>query len=218
MSIHLTLLKDEPAFSPEEAIVCPTCDATYRLVQPEKAERAICSRCHTVLIAPKRKAGMQIIAVALAVVVLIVAAVFFPFLSIRAGGVTNSVSILGTALAFEHGFYRPLALAMILLIVGVPLARAVLSIYVLVPVVLEKPLPPGAKTAFSWVETLKPWSMVEIFVLGCAVALVKVADLANIWFGAAFWMFAALVILVIVQDSYLCRWSVWNSLTHPRKP
>lgn len=209
--------EESKAVTPEEAIVCPTCDAVYRIVMPEKSQRALCARCHTVLVAPRRKAGMQIIAIAIAVVILIVAAVFFPFLSIRAGGVTNSVSILETALAFEHGFYRPLALAMILLIVGIPLARAVLSIYVLVPVVLERPLLSGAKTAFRWVETLKPWSMVEIFVLGCAVALVKVADLANIWFGAAFWMFAVLVVLVIVQDSYLCRWSVWNSLTHPRK-
>jgi paraquat-inducible protein A len=36
-------------------------------------------------------------------------------------------------------------------------------------------------------------------------------------FGVAFWMFSALVVLIIAQDSFLCRWSVWNSLTHPRK-
>ena len=59
--------------------------------------------------------------------------------------------------------------------------------------------------------------MAEIFVLGCAVALIKVADLAVIEFGVAFWMFSALVVLIIAQDSFLCRWSVWNSLTHPRK-
>ena len=46
----------------------------------------------------------------------------------------------------------------------------------------------------------------------CAVALVKVADLAEIGFGTAFWMFAALVVIVLFDDSYLCTWSVWKSL------
>ncbi len=160
---------------------------------------------------------MQIIALAISVAVLVVAAMFFPFLTVRAGGVHNSVSIMSTALAFRGGIYGPLVLAMILLIVLIPLARAVLSIYVLLPIVLERPLLPGAKPAFRWVEALRPWSMAEIFVLGCAVALTKVADVAEIQFGAAFWMFTALVLLVIVQDSLLCRWSVWNSLIHPRK-
>ena len=197
--------------------MCPNCDAAFRLVKPEFAERARCARCHTVLITPKRKAGMQIIALAISVAVLVVAAMFFPFLTVRAGGVHNSVSIMSTALAFRGGIYGPLVLAMILLIVLIPLARAVLSIYVLLPIVLERPLLPGAKPAFRWVEALRPWSMAEIFVLGCAVALTKVADVAEIQFGAAFWMFTALVLLVIVQDSLLCRWSVWNSLIHPRK-
>lgn len=209
-------MSHEPV-TPTDVIVCPNCDAAFRLVKPEFAERARCARCHTVLITPKRKAGMQIIALAISVAVLVVAAMFFPFLTVRAGGVHNSVSIMSTALAFRGGIYGPLVLAMILSIVLIPLARAVLSIYVLLPVVLERPLLPGAKPAFRWVEALRPWSMAEIFVLGCAVALTKVADVAEIQFGAAFWMFTALVLLVIVQDSLLCRWSVWNSLIHPRK-
>ena len=213
---QITNASHEPV-TPTDVIVCPNCDAAFRLVKPEFAERARCARCHTVLITPKRKAGMQIIALAISVAVLVVAAMFFPFLTVRAGGVHNSVSIMSTALAFRGGIYGPLVLAMILLIVLIPLARAVLSIYVLLPIVLERPLLPWAKPAFRWVEALRPWSMAEIFVLGCAVALTKVADVAEIQFGAAFWMFTALVLLVIVQDSLLCRWSVWNSLIHPRK-
>ena len=33
--------------------------------------------------------------------------------------------------------------------------------------------------AFRLAEALQPWSMAEIFVIGCAVALVKIADLAE---------------------------------------
>ena len=201
----------------EGLIVCPVCDATYQLQRPKNGERAVCTRCHKVLIAPRRKAGMQIIAVAVAVVVLITAASVFPFLEISAAGRSNAVSIIDAALSFTQGPMLVLALMTAGFILFVPLVRMLLTLYVLIPVVLERPPARHAIRAFRWAEAMRPWSMAEIFALGCAVALVKVAGLATVSFGPAFWMFGALVVLVIVHDSFLCKWSVWNSLEHPKE-
>lgn len=201
----------------EGLIICPVCDATYQLQRPKNGERAVCVRCHKVLIAPKAKAGAQIIAVSIAVVVLIIAASLFPFLQISAAGRSNAVSILDAALTFTEGPMLVLALLTAAFIIFVPLLRMLLTIYVLVPLVLDRQPARHAIAAFRLSEALKPWSMAEIFALGCAVALVKVADLATVDFGPAFWMFGVLVVLVIVQDGYMCKWSVWNSLEHPKK-
>lgn len=201
----------------EELIVCPVCDATYQLQRPDTGERAVCDRCHKVLISPRRKAGMEIIAISVAVVVLIIAASVFPFLQISAAGRTNSVSILDAALSFADGPLLVLALMTAAFIMFVPLVRMLLTLYVLVPIVLDRPPARHAIQAFRISEAMRPWSMAEIFALGCAVALVKVADLATVAFGPAFWMFGILVVLVIAQDGFMCRWSVWNSLEHPRK-
>lgn len=197
----------------EDLIACPHCDAVYRVTEPQKGERAVCARCHTVLIAPRHRAGKQIIAIALAVVVLVIAATVFPFLSVKAAGVANQSSILDAALAFSSsGLLAVLSLAVAALIVFIPVLRALLVIYVLAPVVRDRPPFPGAIRAFRISEALRPWSMAEIFAIGCAVALIKVADLAQVNFGPAFWMFSVLVILVVVQDSFMCRYSVWKSL------
>ena len=201
----------------EGLIVCPVCDATYQLQRPKNGERAVCTRCHKVLIAPRRKAGMQIIAVAVAVAVLITAASVFPFLEISAAGRSNAVSIIDAALSFTQGPMLVLALMTAGFILFVPLVRMLLTLYVLIPVVLDRPPARHAIRAFRWAEAMRPWSMAEIFALGCAVALVKVAGLATVSFGPAFWMFGALVVLVIVHDSFLCKWSVWNSLEHPKE-
>lgn len=200
----------------DELIVCPQCDAVYHLKRPRVGERARCQRCHKVLIAPRKNAGLRIIAVALAVVVLIISAAVFPFLSIDAAGTKNAVSVLDAALAFSGGPMIFLSLATAGLIIIIPLLRAVLTLYVLVPVVLDRDPARHAMHAFRLSEALRPWSMAEIFAIGCAVALVKVADLANVGFGPAFWMFGILVVLVIAQDSFMCKWSVWNSLENPR--
>lgn len=197
-------------------IVCPTCDATYRYKKPENGERATCQRCKKVLIAPRRNAGLQIIAIALAVFFLILGAAVFPFLTIDAAGAKNAVSILDAALAFSGGPMIFLSLATAALIIFVPLLRVLLTLYVLVPVVLDRPPARHAVRAFRFSEVLRPWSMAEIFAIGCAVALVKVADLAHVGFGPAFWMFGILVVLVVAQDSFMCKWSVWNSLESPK--
>jgi paraquat-inducible protein A len=200
-----------------ELIVCPQCDAVYHLKAPGVGERAVCQRCHTVLIAPRRKAGLTIIAIALATFILIIGATFFPFLTIDAAGNKNSVSVFDSALAFSSGPLVLLSLATAALIMLVPLARAMLTLYVLVPIVLDLPPARHAMHAFRFSQALRPWSMAEIFALGCAVALVKIADLATVGFGPAFWMFGGLVVLVVAQDSFMCKWSVWDSLEHPKK-
>ena len=58
---------------------------------------------------------------------------------------------------------------------------------------------------------------VLMLVLFGAVALVKIADLATVGFGPAFWMFCGLVVLIVAQDKFMCKWSVWNSLENPKK-
>ena len=192
-------------------IACPTCDLVYSVPRLDSQDRAICARCHTVLIAPRRKAGKQLIALALTVLILIVAACLFPFLSIGAAGVSQQATILGTALAFS-GALSILSIAVLFFIVVIPALRLCLLIYVLTPIIRDRPPAPYAREAFALSESLLPWSMAEIFALGCAVALVKLSDMADVVFGPAAWIFAILVVLVVASDRLMCRYSIWRSL------
>jgi paraquat-inducible protein A len=89
-----------------------------------------------------------------------------------------------------------------------------LTFYVALPLVLGKKALPGAATAFRWSEVLRPWSMAEIFVLGCGVALVKIVAMAEVTFGPAFYMFAIAVVLIWVTDRLICRHNVWKGLSN----
>lgn len=192
-------------------MACPKCDFVYSVPEVTSNERAYCHRCHTVLIAPRRKAGKQIIALAASVLILIAGATVYPFLSISVGGQTHSASILETAFAFS-GALTALAVAVLMFIVIIPAVRLVLLIYVLLPVIRDLAPARYAKPAFRMAEALTPWAMAEIFALGCAVALVKLADLADVAFGPAAWMFAAMVLLVVFAENLMCRYSIWRSL------
>ncbi|MSU88414.1 paraquat-inducible protein A [Rhodobacteraceae bacterium 2CG4] len=196
----------------ETLIACHQCDALHRAAEPPTGGKARCRRCGTVLIAPRRGALVRVLAMAITVAVLMLGATFFPFLGITAAGVTNESSVFDAALAFSAGPMVGLSIAVAALIVFVPLLRMLLLIYVLGPLAAGRAAAPQAAWAFRTAEALRPWSMAEIFLIGVAVALVKVAGLATVVLGPAFWMFVALVIVAVLKDGYMCRWSIWQAL------
>ena len=194
--------------SSDTRLACPTCDALYDWPVEEKL---VCHRCHRVLVAPERRAGLWQVLMALATAGLIYGAITLPFLTINRFWMTNDATLIETALAFE-GSLLILSVAVLGLILLLPALRLGLTLYVLMPLVLGTRALPGAATAFRWTEALRPWSMAEIFIIGCAVALVKIVAMAEVTFGPAFYMFAAAVVLLWVQDKMLCRHSLWEAI------
>ena len=200
-----------------ELIACPQCDALYRAVEPGEGEKLVCRRCHHTLVASRSRSFVQIVALAVSILILMTGATFFPFLKIDSSGFSNSASVFDAALAFvDGGIMVALSLVVAALIILIPVLRAALVIYVVAPLAMGRRPLPGARRAFRMSETLRPWSMAEIFVIGVAVALVKVSDIAQVEYGIAFWMFAALVVIIVLQDGLMCRWTIWKTLDTQR--
>ena len=200
---------------PADLIACPRCDALHTESVPRPGARLRCRRCGTVLATPERASVRSVVLLASASAILIVGAVFLPFLSLSVAGLGNESSIVEAALAFE-GPMLPLSLAVLALVVILPLVRMMLVVYALGPSAFGLAPPPGAVRLFGLSEAMRPWSMAEIFTIGTAIALVKVADLANVVYGPAFWMFAVLVVLVILQDALMSRHAIWEMLDAER--
>lgn len=204
--------------APDDLLACPVCDALHRGIAVPPGGRLRCRRCGTVLMTNRRGAMDRTLAAAAASVILMAGALFFPFLELDAAGLHRSASVLDAALAFSSGLMVPLALAVGLLIIVIPVVRALLLGYTILPLRLGRPPLPAARTAFRTASRLKPWSMAEIFIIGVVVALVKVAGMASITFGPAFWAMAALVLLVAYEASSLCERSIWQTLDRTRRP
>ncbi|MEM8788753.1 MAG: paraquat-inducible protein A [Pseudomonadota bacterium] len=196
----------------DDLIACPVCDALHNLKDVPEGHSARCHRCHRTLIAPKTDAYTRIVVLAATAVILMVAALFFPFLELNAGGFSNRSSIFDAALAVSGGWLTPLAIAVAALIILIPLTRFLALIYALWPLVVGRRPWPRARGAFRLADVLKPWAMAEIFIVGVAVALVKIVELASVSLGPAFWAFAALVLVSALKDNFMCRQSIWISL------
>ncbi len=205
-----------PLFTQEialaELVACPTCDTLHRIPQVAPGQRAKCVRCHRVLINPRDRAMTQIVMLALTAAVLMIAAISFPFLTLQSHGLIRDSSVLDAIMAFSDGLMIPLSFAVAALIVVLPLLRLSAIVYVLAPMAIGWAPAKGAIRAFRLSEVLKPWAMAEIFMVGVAVALVKVAGLAQLTIGPAFWAFAALVVVTALNDNFMCRLTIWRTL------
>lgn len=216
-SSALTAVPRSPVWVRDEDLVaCVSCDALFTLPTLPIGARARCTRCHSVIAAPKVRAMTQIVMLAATSVILMVAGVFFPFLELTAAGLTQRSSILDVVLVFFDGPFIGLAIAVAALIIVLPLSRFIALIYVLAPMAFGQRPARGAASVFGWADRMKPWSMAEIFIVGVAVALIKVADLASLSLGPAFWAFVVLVLITTVQDTTMCRLTIWKTLENRR--
>jgi paraquat-inducible protein A len=197
-------------------IACPVCDMLHREVAVPVGGRLRCQRCRAVLLTNRANAIDRAIAGSFASVVLMLAAIFFPFLELSIAGLRRKASLLDAAMAFSSGLVVPLSVATALLIVVIPLVRATALGYTLLPLRIAGRAAPGAAAAFRTACRLRPWAMAEIFLIGVIVALVKIGGMATVSLGPAFWAMAGLVLLVVYEASSLDEWSIWQLLDPAR--
>jgi paraquat-inducible protein A len=206
----------EPCAGPSEAsdelIACTICDALHVVRDVPDRGRLKCRRCGETLLSDPGTAIDILLASSIAVSILLVSAVFFPFLKISASGLNSAASLLDTALAFSEGITAPLTYALFLVIVIIPVFRAVLLVYALLPIRLGRKILPDGRQAFHFACALRPWSMAEVFIIGVIVALVKLGSVASVTLGPAFWELTIIVLIVIIEAAGLNEKTVWRTI------
>lgn len=195
-----------------DLVACPVCDTLHHFSAIPQGGRGSCRRCHHTLATQRANAMTRIVMLAVTATILMISAVSFPFLMIETRGLRQQASVIDTILAYSDGLMVPLSLAMAALIVVLPLTRLAAILYTVAPMALGHRPAKGAAKAFRVAEQLKPWAMAEVFIVGVAVALVKVGGLATLTIGPAFWAFAALVLITVLKDNFMSSLIIWKTL------
>lgn len=196
----------------EGLIACPECDTLHNDHDVPTSGRAKCVRCGTVLYAPRDRAMTQLMMLSGAAFLLICVGVYFPFLELNIRGLRSSASLIDVLYAFSDGALAPLAIIVAACVILLPALRFLLLFYVFAPMAVGYAPAQRATTAFRWSESIRPWAMAEVFMIGVAVALVELTSLARVTFGPAFWAVVGVVIVVVAQEVIICRLSVWKTL------
>jgi len=194
-----------------DLMACHECDLITRLPQLPRGGRAYCPRCGCLLHRDRPNSIERSLALSLAGLVLFVAAVSFPFLAMKAGGFEQHSNLLtGIRLLWAQDMVL-LASVVLLTCVLFPLFSILGLLYILLPLYLNRRLP-GAERVFRAVNYLQPWGMMEVFMLGILVSLVKLGHLAEVIPGISLWAFAVLIFVLAAQVAVLDPHQVWERL------
>lgn len=202
---------DQARYSGEPLLVCHDCDAVYRRPHLRPGQKTRCVRCGAVLLRCQRAGLERCLALSLASLILLLLANFFPLLAMNIEGrVQQSVVISGVLELYKQGL---LAMAVLVFAVSIlaPALKILSLLYVLLPLYFQRRLP-YATGVFRMVQTLRPWSMTEVYMLGVLVAVVKLADLASIEPGLALYCFTALILFMAAADAALEPDEIWQRL------
>jgi paraquat-inducible protein A len=94
----------------------------------------------------------------------------------------------------------------------VPLAQMAGLLYLLVPLKSNRPPPRQASQVLRLLQHVSPWGMLEIFMLGILVALVKLGKMATIVPGISVFAFGLLVLVMAAAITVLDLSLLWERL------
>ncbi|MBS0452409.1 MAG: paraquat-inducible protein A [Proteobacteria bacterium] len=177
-------------------MACEGCDALYERAPLHSRETAYCPRCGTVLDRGWGRAHERMLPLTVACLVLFAIANLFPIVEIEVQGLSSQTTLVGAVLQLTRGGMPEVAVLVLATTILFPLSQLCILLYLLVPISLRGLRPAGFNILVRAMQVLRPWGMIEVFLLGVLVAIVKLSGMARVLPGAALWAFMGLTVLL----------------------
>jgi len=199
------------ALTPARLRECQHCGQLQVLPPMPPASRAVCLRCDAVLRHTHHDPIGVPLALNITALVLFFIATSSVLLTVSRAGQTHLADLFTGPVGLEQSGWWELSAVVVFTTFAAPLAKVLAMIAVLVGVQLREP-PGELRGLFAWVERLRPWSMIEVYLLAVFVAFVRLGALAHIELGPALYALAALMLTMVAADATLDSEAVWEAL------
>ncbi|VTU21079.1 Paraquat-inducible protein A [Variovorax sp. SRS16] len=197
-----------------EAIVCQGCDAVWRRTPLRPREVSHCARCGTELDRHPGDQSTRVLPLTVASLILFAIANLFPIVEIELQGLSSQTTLLGAVMALGSEGMSLVALLVLATTILFPLLQLCILFYLLVPLARER-RPAGFGLLVRGLQALRPWGMIEVFLLGVLVAIVKLGSMAKVLPGPALWAFMGLTVLLTAILSFDPR-TFWEMAFGPK--
>ena len=192
-------------------MACPDCDLLNRLPK-NSATTLLCACCGSVLYRSKPNSIERSLALTLAALMLLALSNSFPFLAMESGGLVQATTLLtGIHELWKQELYG-LSTLVLLTCVLVPLGQMAGLLYILVPLQWGGRPAPQAILVLRVVQEVAPWGMMEVFMIGVLVALVKLGHMATIVPGISVFSFGILIFVMAAAFATLDMSLLWDRL------
>ena len=175
-----------------------------------RGQTAMCRRCDSTLAGPATGRVDAPLALAGAALVLLLAALVWPLMTVSSLGAARE-SWLDTCVSalWGQGFLS-LAALVAAFTVALPCIYLALLLWVLIALRFNLGGPLGR--LFRWVQHLRPWMMIEVYLVGCFVAYSRIKVVSTIEIGLGGWCLLGASFLFLLVLTQLDARTVWEAL------
>ncbi|MEJ2221891.1 MAG: paraquat-inducible protein A [Desulfobacterales bacterium] len=192
-------------------IACHECDLLHQRQPLPRGGTAICVRCGAKLYSRKQNSLDRVLALTIAGLLLFCIANAYPLLTFRLEAQSQETTLFsGVTALYDQGMWI-VAGVVFLTSILVPLLQLTGMLYVILPLKFNL-RPWGLSFLFRVVHRVKPWGMMEVFMLGILVSFVKLAKMATLIPGIALYAFLVLIFVLAASAASLDPHIVWDRL------
>jgi paraquat-inducible protein A len=172
---------------------------------------ARCPRCNAKLFCNIPDTTDKTLALAFTCLILFVIINIYPFLAMRIEGFVQETHLITGVMELYHQGMPGVALLVLLTILILPLFQILGLIYIYLPMKLGY-LPWKTAWVFRAIRYLQHWGMMEVYMLGILVSMIKLAKMATIIPGFASFAFMVLICMLTATLSGLNPNDIWTRL------
>lgn len=188
---------------------CPDCDLLLPKQIPGRGKKIICPRCGKGLLYHSSNTVNRSLALSLTGLILYIPAMFMPLLTFSMFSMSETGNVIQTISSFLDKEYYPVAIIVFISTLLFPLLK--LSLLAFVSLSLKwNYFPKKLDLLFRAFCVLEEWAMVEIYLLGIMITIIKMYDSTDITFGIGFYCFSGLVLLSVISSLTVCKETYWN--------
>lgn len=181
--------------SQSDLIACEGCDAVYAKTHLDVDEVAICWRCNAQLRCNHSRQMKHILPLSLTCFIVFVIANVFPIADMEIQGLHSQTTLWGAVQALYNQQMTFVSALVFFTTILFPFLQLCVLLYIQLPL-FGRCRPPGFQLAVRFMHHLWPWEMMDVFLLGTLVALIKLTHLATVIAGIALWAFGVLTVLL----------------------
>jgi len=212
LGVSLRQVYQRPA---AELIGCADCGLVQILPPVPPDAIAECARCRRGFAPTARGSLDTALALSVAALLLLLPAALLPLMRVTAFGVQRRNWLPTGVEALWNDGYASLSAVVFMFSIAIPFIYLGLMIWVLGGIRLG--LAASLGRLFRWTAGLRPWVMIEVYLVGCCVAYTRLESIGTVDVGVGGWCLLAATFAAVMATLRLDEQSVWDALP-PRSP
>lgn len=194
-----------------ELVACHECDLLMRRPVIGDGERVECPRCGYELYNHRPQVIRRSLALVLAALLLYIPANFQPIMQMSMLGQTSHDTVWSGVLGLYDSGMQSIAVVVFLCSMAVPLLKLLCQLLVLLSICLKVGRGYGL-LLYRIYHHMREWGMLEVYLIGILVSIVKLADLAELSVGLGLFCFIGLLLVQVWLEVTMSPHQIWEAL------